>query len=244
MVLVVTYLRAVIGAIAVVPLTLLISFCAIFFGLSGQTKKSDRVVVCWAKCILFLFGVKKNVFGEERLPDHGGGILLFNHQSHIDIPVLMDSTSKTIRFGAKIELFRIPFFGMAMRAIGTLPIARNNRREVMEIYQEASQRFSENMIYVLAPEGTRQSRPQIGKFKRGPFQFAIQAQVPVIPVVLRGAFDVNPKNRLLPNIGAWSRTVEVEFLDPISTSGLNDQDLDSLVERTRNQMVECFGKCK
>src|SRR5690606_17085370 len=110
-------------------------------------------------------------------------------------------TEKHIRFGAKIELFKIPFFGRAMRAVGTLPIARENRAGVFKIYKEAERQFSRDVIFVLAPEGTRQKEPRIGRFKKGPFIFAINARVPIIPAVLRGAHEVLPKKSLLVNVG-------------------------------------------
>lgn len=237
-----TYFRAVFSLFIVVPLTFLCSVAVITVALLGRTKGADRVIRFWARCILKSLGVKSVIYGESHLPESGGAIVTFNHQSHFDIPVLMISTLKTIRFGAKIELFKIPFFGAAMRTIGTLPIARNNRDEVMRIYKEAERRFKENMIYILAPEGTRQDRPEIGRFKKGPFVFAIDAQVPLVPVVIKGAYEVLPKSAFLANIGARSRTIYVRYLPPVSTKGLSSDDVERVMRDVRQQMAEAYER--
>lgn len=237
-----TYARGVLALILLVPWTILYSSISIVAGVSGQTRLADRAIHQWAHGILWIAGVRFDIRGEENLPKSGGGIIAFNHQSHLDIPVLMASTLKTIRFGAKIELFMIPLFGAAMRAIGTLPIARDNRSEVMRIYKEAEVRFRENTLFVLAPEGTRQKEPIVGRFKKGPFAFAINAQVPLIPVVIKGAYEVLPKGELFSNIGRLTGVIHVHYLPPISTKGMTLENVDSLLEQVRAQMVEVYDR--
>lgn len=239
---IVTQIRAVIASIAAVLFTILMSLVVIITGVTGRTGLVTFFIRVWARFVLLIFGIRIEVRGTENLPNQGGGIIVFNHQSHLDIPAIMLSNDRDIRFGAKIELFKIPFFGPAMRAVGTLPIARSNRSEVLRIYQEAASRFKKNIIFVLAPEGTRQSEPVIGRFKTGPFHFAISAQVPIIPAVIKGAYQVLPKERLGINVGRWTRTIAIEYLPQIPTAGLVIEDVGSLMERSRNQMVEVYGR--
>jgi 1-acyl-sn-glycerol-3-phosphate acyltransferase len=172
----------------------------------------------------------------------GGGILVFNHQSLFDIPVVISTTFKHIRFGAKIELFKVPFFGAAMRAAGTLPIARQNRNEVMRVYKEAEARFMRNTIFVLAPEGTRQKEPVLGRFKKGPFFFALSGGVPLIPVVIRGAHSVLPKQSLMVNVGRWTRKIHVEYLDPVITQGLGTAGVSELMNQVRDAMSDVYDR--
>lgn len=241
MVYVLTYLRAILGSAVLIPFTAIYSIICVGFALLGCQNICSAMIYQWASLVLWTYGIRSEIKGEERLPESGGGIIVFNHQSLFDIPVLMTATRKhTIRFGAKIELFRIPFFGHAMRAVGTLPIARENRAAVMQVYKEAEDRCKSGTLFCLAPEGTRQEEPRIGRFKKGPFIFAMNAGVPLVPAVIKGAHDVLPKRSLKINVGQWSRTIKLEFLPPVPTQGIPPEDLDKLIDRVRTMMVEAY----
>jgi 1-acyl-sn-glycerol-3-phosphate acyltransferase len=237
-----TRIRSVFGVIFVVPFTALFSSLTILSSFMGPQRIPTEVMRFWARWVLFVFGIRVVASGEENLPETGGGIITFNHQSHFDIPVLMRSTRKHVRFGAKIELFKIPVFGPAMRSVGTLPIARDNRAEVMRIYKDAEARFKDNTLFLLAPEGTRQSEPKIGRFKKGPFTFAINAGVPIIPVVIKGAYTVLPKGSLTVNVGKMSRTIYIQYLPPISTKGLGLDAVESVLAQAHSAMLAAYDK--
>ncbi|MEK7355606.1 MAG: lysophospholipid acyltransferase family protein, partial [Bdellovibrionota bacterium] len=212
-----SHVRSLVGIVFTVFHTLLCAIFVITAGVLGLDRIATELVRIWGVVLLWVFGIRVEHEGEANLPARGGGIIVFDHQSHFDIPVILSITHKNIRFGAKIELFKIPMFGGAMRAVGTLPIARENRSDVFKVYKEAEKRFAKDFIFVLAPEGTRQKEPQIGRFKKGPFLFAINAGVPIIPVVIKGAHAVLPKNSLGVNLGKFSRTVHVRVLPPIDS---------------------------
>ncbi len=236
----VTRLRAYLMAVANVLSTLFFSIVVLACGLLNRQGLATFLIGIWAHFLLGSFGVRVDVEGEENLPASGGGIIVFNHQSHLDIPAICAATRKQIRFGAKVELFKIPFFGIAMKSIGTLQIARDNRAEVLRIYKEASKRFQQNILFVLAPEGTRQREAKLGRFKKGPFVFAMNAKVPVLPVVIKGAFEVLPPKRLLVNLGCWRRTIYIRFLPAIATDSYESSQLDKLVNEVSNQMTTVF----
>lgn len=247
---VITYFRSFLGIALMVPFTFLASIVVFTFGIMGFRDFCTRLIHGWSRVVLATWGIRVEVRGEENLPAKGGGIIVFNHQSLFDIPVLMRSTLKNIRFGAKIELFRIPFFGIAMRSVGTLPIARENRSEVMKVYREAERRFAQDYIFVLAPEGTRQKDPVIGRFKKGPFMFALSGGVPILPAVIRGAHEVLPKKSLRINVGSWTRTVYLDFLTPVPTTKTDmssgaigaSQDTERFVQDVRSAMVAAYEK--
>ena len=191
----------------------------------------------WSRSILWLAGVRFEVRGGETVSRDGKGfLLLFNHSSHVDIPVLYAGFPRSFRFGAKIELFKIPAFGTAMRLAGVLPIDRRNRNKVMRVYQEAISRVENGECFALAPEGTRQPQPKLGPFKRGPFEFAINAGMDVVPVVLAGTYAVLPKSKLWLNQGRWRRKVIMSILPRVSTAEYALENVDALVERVRAQM--------
>lgn len=191
----------------------------------------------WAKWFLNLANIRVEVEGAENAPNEGS-LILFNHMSFMDILVLYAYVPLSFRFGAKIELFSIPIFGYAMKRAGVLPIARNNRGQVLKIYEESIERVRKGESFALAPEGTRQPEPILGRFKQGPFIFAIQAQMPIVPVVLAGAHLIQGKGGVLINAGAWKRTVYLKILPPISTKGLTLDDVITLKDKTYDEMLK------
>lgn len=190
----------------------------------------------WAKPLLWFLGIEVEVRGLERFKTQVGSIVIFNHASHMDIPILFSVSPKSIFFGAKIELFKLPFFGWAMRAVGALPIDRRQRSKVMKVYEAAIPRLKKGTSFALAPEGTRQTQPVIGSFKRGPFEFASQAETVLQPVVISGALRILPNHKILPNTRAIKSKVIVEWLNQIVTH--KEDDPAHLMEVARSHMAE------
>jgi 1-acyl-sn-glycerol-3-phosphate acyltransferase len=212
------------------------AFCNLIF---NRRDLDDKVVMAFGSGSCRMFGVKVHVEGEENIP-RGGAVFLFNHSSFFDI-FAVAGYIRGVRFGAKIELFKIPIFGWAMRRTGTLPIARHRKEEVFKVYKEAEDRLRAGEKIALAPEGTRQeTEEKLGHFKAGPFVFAISAQVPVVPVVIKNASYILPKDSYLPNLGTWSRHITVRILPPIETKNLRVEDRPVLQGQVLKSMQPFF----
>lgn len=226
---------------AVYPLFLIVYSCTgiVLNLLIGSRHLDNRVIKSWARATCWMFGVNIIVKGEENLRAQSGCLLLFNHTSFFDIFALHSYVSN-LRFGAKIELFSIPFFGAAMRRMGVLPIARSRIEEVIKVYQEAEERVSHGEKFALAPEGTRQEREALGSFKSGPFIFAINSKAPIVPVVIRGAREVMDNHSWIPNLGRWKRNIRIEFLPAISVSEYTVENRSELQKKVFDQMKVHF----
>ncbi len=198
----------------------------------------DQIVYYWTRVTCWMFGVKVVVHGFHK-SFKGGYLYVFNHTSFFDI-FAMAGYLGSFRFGAKIELFKIPVFGWGMKRAGILPIARNRREEVFKVYKEAEARIAKGERFALAPEGTRQHTETLGPFKSGPFIFAINAKAPIVPVVVKGAAAIMPKGSFLPNWGVWSRTITLEVLPPVDTSSYTIEQRPQLQEHVRNLMLPYF----
>lgn len=197
----------------------------------------------WARIALWMSFVRVEVKGVENLPRDKGFLFIFNHTSHYDILVMFAHSPQYFFFGAKSELFSVPFFGAAMRSVGVLPIERSNRAKVMAIYKEAEIRVKKGDCFALAPEGTRQAgHGTLGDFKSGPFFFAVNAKMPIVPVVLRGCEAIMPKKSLLINTTNFIRTVQMEFLAPIETQGMTEEHVNHLKEHSRQLMLSALQK--
>lgn len=195
----------------------------------------DKIVIFWTSNACRLFGVKVKVKGQENLPQ-GGFLYVFNHTSFFDI-FAMNGYLGSFRFGAKIELFKIPIFGPAMKRAGILPIARERREEVFKVYKEAEARIKAGERFALAPEGTRQDTERLGPFKTGPFVFAINAKAPIVPVVIKGAAAILPKGHFIPNWGVWERTITLHILPAVDVSKYTLETRPELQEKVRKMMA-------
>lgn len=234
-----SYPRSVVATFLGLIWTAIMAFVIVFVAavIRNRTVLDFFIDYGWSHPILKIGGVKVDLRGAENVDEKKQGcLLLFNHSSYFDIPVLYAYFPRTFRFGAKIELFKIPVFGLAMRLCGVLPIDRRNRNKVMKVYEEAVARIHKGESFALAPEGTRQMQPQLGPFKRGPFEFAINAGMDIVPVVLAGAFAVLPRSSIWVNKGRWNRKVIMQILPRVSAADYTIERAEELMTLVRNQM--------
>jgi 1-acyl-sn-glycerol-3-phosphate acyltransferase len=192
----------------------------------------------WTRALLWAGGVTVRVHGEERM---GTGreprIFASNHVSWYDVFVLA-ATLPRYAFVAKAELLRIPIFGAGARAVGTVPIERDNRKSAFASYEAAAEHVRGGRPIIVFPEGTRGRAYALRPFKKGPFVLAIAAQVPVIPVVVYGTMAIMPK-------GAWRirpGVVDLHLLDPVATDGLTYDDRDTLSGTVHARMAEVLER--
>ncbi len=181
-----------------------------------------RIAKAWAQGFLRWFAVQVSVRGLENLPTTGA-VLLYNHRSFVDIFALVEALPR-FYFGAKAELFRIPFLGPAMSAFGAIPIERESRTSAIQAYENSKKQFARGEHILLAPEGTRnKSDETLLPFKSGPFVLAMEAGVPLVPVIIRGCEAVWPKGALLPGLRQKSFQVSVEILKPLEPPSLAER---------------------
>jgi 1-acyl-sn-glycerol-3-phosphate acyltransferase len=230
-------IRSLISSVFFAISVIIVGSTVIFITLFSSNKWiQNSLIGLWSKFSLFLFGIKVSTESIEKIPT-GSCLLMFNHTSHFDI-IAIQSIVPRVRFGAKIELFSIPIFGLAMRRSGVLPIARSKIDEVKKVYQEAQSRTEGGECFALAPEGTRQEQEVIGSFKSGPFIFAINAGIPIVPVLVKGCHQAYPKQNWLPATHNWSEKVSLVIGDPISVEKGNLRQKQELQERVHAWMVQ------
>ncbi|MCB0362382.1 MAG: 1-acyl-sn-glycerol-3-phosphate acyltransferase [Bdellovibrionales bacterium] len=211
-----------------------------------RQKWRNLIYRSWGRIYVSLFGVEIELRGESFFPKEGlsGAVCIFNHTSNFDIPIINAVVKGSLRWGAKIELFHIPIFGSILKSMGVLPIARAHREEVFKLYFDTIPRIKKGECFLLAPEGTRKDGCRIYPFKSGPFIFAIEAQCPIIPILIYGAWRIQPKGRLWAAWGRWRNKVVVQLLPPISTEGLGRDNRACLQEKAFRIMTEAFSDLK
>lgn len=238
-----SYPRAILFTLFGLVLTIAMAFLVLFtvFVIRSKRVLDWLIVYAWSLPLIKPAGVKVEVRGVDlvRKTDQGF-LILFNHSSLWDIPVLYAYFPRPFRFGAKVELFKIPVFGAAMKASGVLPIDRGSRSKVMKIYQDAISRVHNGECFALAPEGTRQDGAELGRFKRGPFEFAINAGVDIVPVIIAGALNVIPKHSIWVNMGRWRRKIIMQITPSVPASEYTMETVEALQERVRGQMEPLY----
>ena len=186
----------------------------------------------WSRWILSAAGTRVIVENVERVPPGVPVVFACNHASMFDIWALSAFLPGSIRFVAKAELARIPFFGAAMVRAGHVSIERENKAQALDAYRRAADTVRSGVSTVVFPEGTRTRTGELLPFKNAPFGLAIAAGVPLVPLFISGTFGILPKGgfRLHP------ATIRIRVAEPIATSGLTLADRQQLRERARAAM--------
>ena len=195
-----------------------------------------RIFSTSARLTNWLVGVRGDVIGLDKLDPKQVYVFTPDHRSHVDITALM-AALPAVRFAAKRELFDEPVLGAAMRALGMIPIDRADPGLAKRTLDEAAVKLGKAVSVVIFPEGTRAPAGQMLPFKGGAFVFAIQEQVPVVPVALHNTAQVMPAHGYLTVLGG---RVVVEVLDPIPTAGLTIEDRQRLKEQVHQALVQAL----
>jgi 1-acyl-sn-glycerol-3-phosphate acyltransferase len=194
----------------------------------------NGVIRAWGKLVVFWGAVHADVEGAELLDPDGSYMLVSNHQSAIDPPLHIARLPVSIRFLAKKELFRIPVFGPAMRAVG---MVETDRKAGVAAHRAINRQVARVMemekSLIIYPEGTRTRDGEVRPFKKGAFRIAVDNDLPIVPLTLDGAFEAWPPGRRV----CLGGRVRIVIHEPISTEGLEPADIDGLRDRTREIIV-------
>ncbi|MGV1098272.1 lysophospholipid acyltransferase family protein [Thiovibrio sp. JS02] len=192
----------------------------------------------WGRVVAWLSGVSVTVTGIERLEKGRPYIFAANHQSQFDIFVLQGYLGFDFRWLAKLELFKIPVFGPAMRMAGYIPVDRAHGRKAIQSLDEAAKRIADGTSVIIFPEGTRSPDGRLQQFKAGAMVLAIKAGVPVVPVGITGTHQVLAKGRLLVRPGR----VEIRVGEPIETRAYAPKQKQELAELLQAKVAALLAR--
>ncbi|MEE9224881.1 MAG: lysophospholipid acyltransferase family protein [Bacteroidota bacterium] len=169
----------------------------------------------WARGILRICGVKLEVDGIDNLDFSSNYIYVSNHASMFDIPAVMGYIPDQIRMVVKKELVGIPLFGWAVRTGGYIIIDRGHGLEAMRSLEKAAETIRRGASVHLFAEGTRTKTGKLQPFKRGAFNLAVRAGVPIVPLTINGSYKILPKTKFRITPG----TIQLKLSKPIPTTG-------------------------
>ena len=192
----------------------------------------------WARGILYVSRIRVKVNGLNQIDPTQSYVYMSNHQSNFDIPVLLAHLPVQFRWLAKAELFKIPLFGRAMQGAGYVKIDRFNQESAFQSIKEAAAKMKDGVSVMIFPEGTRSRDGRIRPFKKGGFIMAVDAGVPIVPIVLQGTWSIMEKSSLQINTGDVVLNIE----KPIATTSYSRQNKDELIEAVHRVICERFEK--
>lgn len=217
---------------------------SIIMRLLGKTNRAwvDKTLHLWVNRLLNLVGVKCTVINPHKTEPQAGKatIIMCNHSSLYDIPLSFKAFPKhSIRMLAKKELSRIPVMGKGMSAAEFPFIDRRNRHQAMKDLQAVRQLLESGIVMWIAPEGTRSKDGKIAPFKKGAFIAAIEAKATIIPIGIRGAYDILPARTTQFNI---NQPAEIHVGQAIDASEYSLENKDELIEKVYRAIKQLTGE--
>lgn len=210
--------------------TLRISVPTVLSATAGtlRPEHSDARLRDWAETLVRITRTSLLVSGHEHIPEQAC-IVMSNHQSLSDIPVLYAAIPHSIRMRmvAKEELFRVPIWGRAMRLAGFIPINRGNRAHAIASLERAQQAMAGGTFIWIAPEGTRSHSGELGPLKKGGFILARDSGRPILPIVVSGTRQIVPTRGIKTYL---DNPVRIVIRPPVPTVG---RPVDELLAEVR-----------
>lgn len=177
---------------------------------------------------------KLHISGRTDLDDRHPYIIVCNHLSNADIP-LISNLPWEMKWIAKKELFGVPFVGWMMKLAGDIPVDRSDPKSQVSTLKQSLFYLRNNCSLMFFPEGTRSRSGKLGRFTKGAFHLALREQVPVLPLVIDGTQNCLPKR-------SWTfgsaPDIRLKVLDPVPVDQFDRNDAGQLLELVRSRILE------
>ncbi len=174
-----------------------------------------------------------NYKGEENIDSSKSYLIMMNHSSFYDI-VVVNSLPINMRWIAKDELKKVPILGHILTLKGDIFVKRGNPESAQNMMIKSLGYLRSGISISIFPEGTRSKSGKVDDFKEGAFVIAKKARMPILPIVIKGAYETSQ----MPKYGQFSKsTFEVEILPEISVEMVRAMGIRELCEHTHNLIL-------
>lgn len=215
-------------------------FTVFFLGIFNKPEKIDKALQRWSMNLLHILKVNWRVLNPAAVSLKPGEkyIIMSNHASLIDIPLIFAAMPGKVRMLAKKELFAIPLYGKAMKIAGFPAIDRKNINQALKDMEMVKTQMAEGIVPWIAPEGTRSRDGKLQMFKKGGFMIALQTGAAIIPISIRGAANIIPPDTFSMNL---HQSVEIEIHPPIAATEYSVESRNDFVRAVRDSIARGLG---
>jgi 1-acyl-sn-glycerol-3-phosphate acyltransferase len=215
-----------------VVLTLFTAVFTILFVPFRNAEFVHKVQQFWSRSFYRLMFLPVTVEGLEHINPGQSYVFVSNHQSMFDVWLIYGWLPVIFKWLMKAELRKVPFVGTACKAAGHIYVDRKNPKAALESMENVKKQLKDGICTVIFPEGTRTKDGQVGRFKRGAFQIALDLKLPIIPISLSGCYDVLPKGKPF----VYRRPVRMYVGESIDITQFENNN--EAIDFVRNKVIE------
>jgi putative phosphoserine phosphatase/1-acylglycerol-3-phosphate O-acyltransferase len=205
--------------------------------LTGRKRDAANLIASTLTDITLALGeVELDVVGEEHLWETRPAVFIWNHRNIFDAQIVGNLVRRDFGAVAKKELESVPIFAAASRFMHIAFVDRSNSQAAVEALKPATALLRRGISMLVAPEGTRSVGCEVGPFKKGAFRMAMEAGVPIVPVIVRNADEIGARNSRFMRPGK----VDVLVLPPIDVADWKLGELAQRIESVRRLYVDAL----
>jgi 1-acyl-sn-glycerol-3-phosphate acyltransferase len=205
---------------------------------SGRVQ--HRIARLWARGCLWGAWSRVTIVGAANLRKHKVAVYASNHTSYMDTPIIFATLPFQFRILAKKSLWGWPFIGWYLQRSGQMPIDTDNPHATLSSLGGGVKALRSGMPLFVFPEGGRTAKGRLQPFLSGAAYLAIRAQVPLVPLALRGGYDLLP----IHTRHLYPCKLTLHVGEPIETRGMTVRQIDELTEQLRERIQEMLGECE
>jgi 1-acyl-sn-glycerol-3-phosphate acyltransferase len=221
--------------VIVIGLAPILVFC-VPFGIREPFYDLGKAAMRLSRWIL---GLRLEVTGLEHVDRAKTYVFMGNHASFIDGPLLFMLIPQHVRVILKKSIFKLPILGFGMKYVGFVPVDRKRAQRGKEAIEGAARQMKKRKYsFLIFPEGTRSRDGNLAAFRRGGFFLAVESGAPIVPVAIRGTFEIMPKGRFFVKKGR----IRVTFRRPIPIQDTDAHDLADLMDKVRTSIQAGLGE--
>lgn len=209
--------------------TIVFGTLAMMFGSLGMERTSDLCGILWARINTYMTPAIVRVIGKQHLKKGQSYVIVANHRSSFDILISYAFLGIPFKWVMKKELSKVPGLGYGSRAVGHIFIDRSNTKKAIDTMNRARAKIRNGMSVLFFPEGTRNEDGTLLPFKKGAFHFALDLNLPILPV------SINGTDRILPDdtYNLFPGCAEIVFHTQIDTAAYSKKEISKLIEDVR-----------
>ena len=214
------------------------SIAVVFAFLANDRIASFAGGVLWARINAWMAPVLISVSGREHIDINQSYVVIANHQSAFDIFVLYGFLNIDFKWVMKKEVRKLPGIGIGCEKVGHIFIDRTDHDSAIKSLNEAKKKIVNGTSIIFFPEGTRSFDRVVRHLKKGAFKMALDLDLPILPVTIRGT------QRILPNktLDLFPGKVSMNIHEPIAVTDYSDENISDLMKRAQNILVSSVAK--